>query len=239
MFKYILYSILIISACCFTNTLTAQSAPGLLGKKFTVAYDFNPYFNWSLPDLVGYESDAMSVFKNSIIYKHTFGADYILSRTLSVGVDFGLSGNQRLDDAEIFNSYFVHRLKSSEIGLRLKYFPVKKNGGIAPIGPYLQFRVLRLGYKSEMELIAAEPNGLTEPYIFSFEKGTVYTGSFGYGRQGILFGNIIYNVGCEMALVFSESAFTIGRGEAQTNLRNALLIGNLFKIKMGIAVPIF
>ena len=237
MFKQIIYLILITCACCFTDTLTAQSAPGLLGKKFTVAYDFNYYFNWTFPSTPSEEVSVSNIVNKLLVYKHTFGADYVLSRTLSVGADFGFS-NQRLDDAEILRTSFAHHLKTNEMGIRLKYFPVERSGSIAPIGPYLQFRLLRFGYKSEMELVVSEPNGLIEPYIFPFEKATVYTGAFGFGRQGILVGNIIYNIGCEMALVLSESA-SLENEDAQRSLRNALLFGNAFKLKFGIAVPIF
>lgn len=237
MSKHIIYLIIIAVCCCFTNNIKAQSAPGLLGKRLTMSYDFNTHINYLPPTLGQTPEVEPSIISVIFISKHLFGVDYALTRSISLGVDYGFH-QQRLDDASLLNTYFTHRLKSNEIGLRLKYFPTERTGSIAPIGPYFQLRILRYGYRSEMELVLEEPDNLTEPYIFPYEEGRIYTGSFGFGRQGILFKNIIYNVGCEMALVWLENAF-LELGDASRDVSNALFLGNLFKLKLGIAVPIF
>lgn len=237
MLKHIIYSFIILACCCFSNSSNAQSAPGLLGKRLLVTYDYNTHFNYS-PPVFWIEEEDRNFFNNStIISKHLFGADYVLSRTLSLGVDFGFH-QQRLDDLTLSFDGFKHRVSTNEFGLRLKYFPAESGGSIAPVGPYLQFRVLRYAYRSEMELVPLNNNNLTEPFVFDYEQGSTLTGAFGFGRQGILAGNIIYNVGCEMALVLTENAL-LDLEPASEDLRNALFLGNMFKLKLGIAVPIY
>lgn len=233
MLKHIIYLVLI---CCFTTNSNAQSAPGLLGKRILVSYDFNSHFNFALP-LTSSPSPEVDLFNTFVTFKHIFGAEYVLSRTLSIGADYGF-GNQRLSDYTLGESHFMHTLKTNEIGVRLKYFITERSGSIAPIGPYLQFRLMYFDYLSEMELVLENTAGLNEPYIFPFEKSSSLTGSFGFGRQGILFGKVMYNVGCEMAIVISESA-EIDNFSAEEDIRNALLLGNLYKLKLGIVVPVY
>ena len=79
---------------------------------------------------------------------------------------------------------------------------------------------------------------LDEPYTFPFEQGSQFAGSFGFGRQGIITGNIMFNIGCEMALVLTENAF-VNVGYYSENLRNTVIITNLFKAHFGIAIPIY
>ncbi len=231
MFKYIIYSFSFITLCCFTNKLNGQSAPGLLGKRLCLSYDFNTHYNYMLGD---------SPYRNLLTNKHLFGIDFILSRTLSIGLDYGFH-NERLDNV-IFgpdNQYLRHNLNSNEIGLRLKYFPVT-SGSITPIGPYLQFRVLHYSYSSEMEFIPYDiTNNLDESFAFLFEEESTIAGSFGFGRQGIITRNIIYNIGCEMGLVLTQNAPRSSLNAPQKDIRDSLIIGNLFKLKIGIAVPIY
>lgn len=239
MLKHTIYLIIIAICCCFTNSINAQSAPGLLGKRITLSYDYNTHVNYTLPNIFIDEYDFPLFYNTLVVQKHVFGADYALSRTMSIGLDYGFH-SQRLDDETIQNNEFRHRVKSNEFGVRLKIFPFEK-GGIAPIGYYFQVRGLRYAYRSEMELALNEnqPTNLTEPFTFEYEAGTTYTGSLGFGRQGILFQNILYNIGCEMALVVTENGFSDTLADPSRNVRNSLLATNLFKLKIGIAVPIF
>lgn len=236
MLKHTIYLIIISACCCFTNNINAQSAPGLLGKRITVSYDFNTHFNYSAPNLRINENESALFDNSTFVNKHLFGVDYVLSRTMSIGIDYGFH-NERLNDVEIQDNDFMHRVRTNETGLRLKVFPFEK-GGIAPIGYYFQVRALRYSYRSEMELVPRGSSTLEEPFVFAFEDGVTYTGAFGFGRQGILFGNVMYNVGSEMTLVLTENAF-LDLYDASLDLRNSLIIGNLFKLKIGIAVPIY
>ena len=234
MFKQTIYFI-IIATFCFVNDINGQSAPGLLGKRLTVSYDFNTHYNYSPPvfRIDGYEPSLGNLLT---IQKHLFGADYVLSRTMSIGLDYGFH-QQRLDDVEIQNNAFMHRVRTNEFGVRLKVFPFER-GGIAPIGYYFQLRALRYGYKSEMEFVPSGQSNLDEPFTFDYEQGAVNTGAFGFGRQGILFGSVMYNIGAEMAVVLAQKNL-IYTDDAFDNLRTALLTGNLYKLKVGVIVPIF
>ena len=234
MLKHIIYLVVMVSLG-FVNDINGQSAPGLLGKRFTVSYDFNTHYNYSPPifRIDGREPTLGNLF---FVNKHLMGADYILSRSMSIGVDYGFH-NQRLHDAEIQDNAFIHRVNTNELGLRLKVFPFER-GGIAPIGYYFQLRAMRYSYESTMEFEPMGQSNLIEPYIFTYERGAVNTGAFGFGRQGILFGSILYNIGGEMALVLTEKNL-VNLDDASENLRTSLLTGNLYKLKVGIAVPIF
>lgn len=228
----IIYLILFTFCSCFSLYSNAQSAPGLLGKRVIVSYDLKSSLNYLAPD---YETDSnLEAFGSLLTYKHAFAADYVLTRTLSIGLDYGFQ-RQRLEDAYINGEDFEHRLRANEIGIRLKYFPIER-AGIAPIGPYFQFRAMRYAYRSEMTLM--NDVNLDEPYTFPFEEGAQLAGSFGFGRQGIITGNIMYNIGCEMGIVITENAFA-DLGYYSTNLRNTVFVTNLFKAHFGIAVPIY
>lgn len=237
MLKHILYLIIISSICCFTNNILAQSAPGLLGRKLTIAYDFNPYLGLTSPDQEVSEAigEEVGLFNQYIASKHTIGADYILTRNISIGADFTFGSRQLNYNQLSSTQYLRHDLLTREYGIRLKYFPIKGAGSIAPIGPYFQFRGMYYNYRSELSF----PNDDSEnPITIIYDEGGAFSGSFGLGRQGVLFGNILYNIGCEMAIMIPNAGFD-ATAEVSRNLRNALFFGNLFKFKVGIAVPIF
>lgn len=236
--RNILYILLSILCSTFTHTLSAQSVPGLLGKRLSLSYDFNPFFN--LGSFYASSNYDDSYFNSLIAYKHIVGADYALSRSISIGADYGTANHLLEDYEDDFSNDFQHSINTREYGIRLKYFSADKAGSIAPIGPYIQVRVMGFWYKSEMTLLDERTSELIPSISFIYDEQTILAGSFGFGHQSILFGNIIYNIGCEMAAVLAPrdyedyDDFILG-----DTVREYLIYANMFKIKMGLAIPIF
>ncbi|MGB0929753.1 MAG: hypothetical protein ACPGVB_03195 [Chitinophagales bacterium] len=236
--KSILYFAIIIICCIFSSTANAQSAPGLVGKRLTFFYDFNAYYNSSAVD--GPIDNGLDVennwFNRIFAYKQILGADYALSRTLSVGIDGGYTNRRISDTRSLYytTEYIQHHLSTREIGVRLKFFPAKK-GGIAPIGFYNQVRIFRLWLKSEMRF--EEKEFIDPSMLHIYEERGTFAVSYGFGRQGILFENIIYHLGYEIGIAIAPK-------DKEYNfiddfISSSIFSANAFRLKAGLALPIF
>jgi hypothetical protein len=238
--KYI-YKLVLITFLMLTTfaTISAQSAPGLLGKRLIVSYDYGFYINLKLDDTyttngVEDETSVLQIISDLTIPKHYFGAEYILSKRLSVGLNYNFY-RRNLNAVSIGSSNtlnFIHNVSASEYSVHLKYFSSK---AIAPIGHYNQIRVFAFNYTSRLN--GREEFFEEEPPVYVFDKDLKLGLAYGFGRQGIIFSNILYNIGCEIGLV--SVPLSPGDNGLANDLRNSILLDNVFKIKVGIAVPIY
>lgn len=225
-----IYSCLFLLIAFAITDMNGQ-APGLVGKKLTLGYDANFSFNVYGVGYNNAESNALT-FDDIISTKHSFSADYVLTRGLSLGMDYSYARG----GIESIESYFSNNIIMNEVGVRLKNFHSLK-GGIAPIGFYNQYRLFMLNYQTEL---VGDPEFFgEEDLVYEGLNRTAYGVSLAYGHQGIVAANVLYNIGFEMGVCTSDLSFDLEN--QSNNLYNAKNIVNwatFLKFKIGIAVPI-
>jgi hypothetical protein len=203
-------------------------APGLIGKRLTIGYYANFSFNiFGSPYNAAEKSE--NSFGNIIHTKHNFNADYVLTRSLSLGMDYSYSRSGLLTESFLDIS---HNIQMREVGIRLKNFK-RKTGGIAPIGFYNQYRLFRLDYETEI----TQASRTADP--ISVIDRTAYGFSLAYGHQGILVSNILYNIGFEAGGAFSSFEYREPESDALFQAKSHVSWNTFLKFKLGIVVPIF
>jgi hypothetical protein len=187
--------ILTIISAVFYSFAQAQ-VPGYRGKRFYVSYDLNFFPALSNPTY-GEETQSNITDYHGMNVRHAIEADYVVSRTNSIGLSYGFFRSRFEHQSDTGWTYFPS-LKCNVIGLNYTVF-LKNKGSLAPFGAYAKISGELITYKAITDLES-------EPKSF---KGTPNLKSINItiGEQKIYFDRLILDVGAQFGLVQGLLAF--------------------------------
>lgn len=183
---YILFFLLLIS---FSAALAQRRAPGYMGKRFVLKYDQG--ISWSL----GSEAQPAP----NLHYGLT--ADYTLTTTKSIGVDYSFMPRYYKDRIEPGYEYFTQNYFTHRLGIMTKLFR-RKNGNLAPTGLFTQVTInfFFINSKQYNNVLDTKFNHLT------FDIGP----SVGGGKQYIVGRNLMISLDIRLTLPLIGIANGIG-----------------------------
>ncbi len=202
----IIHIIIIIITISLSGQIAHAQAPGLLGKRTIVYYDYTispSYLGYSTP--YNYSTKGKRGIGGYIRGTHKASLEYTLSRKHSLNLHYSLHrGGYGADNSfeNNLNPALSHNYRSSSIGLSLKRYRVKlqgrtrDNGAIAPIGRYLEPKIFAIFLTEEDRLTADNSIAYSDKKIY-------YGGSVTWGRR-FLIGKVILNFGLEISYIHPQ-----------------------------------
>ena len=244
-YKYVTY-IFIPLFVFLTYTSASSQGVGLSGKRYSIFYNLDIGHSFKLlaelDELVAEEStrrglyyneledEKRSTFKSLVNLRQTLQIDYNLRRNFSLG----LSGSYfRRGFGVVEPALYSKNYTSFSYGINLKFFSLKK-GGIAPLGPYINARLFNthnfLHHKGNSKVFG--DNFVVEKSIESFVGF-----SLAWGKQGILKGNVLYNLALELGYVFGEELRYVDFLDGdRDDFAGSLMTNYIFKFTFGIGI---
>ncbi|MEM1218883.1 MAG: hypothetical protein AAGH79_08220 [Bacteroidota bacterium] len=172
----------------FTHTIWSQTGPGFLGKHWTVHYNYSFFGNY--PKHFRDAATREFRFTDWINGRHDFELDYSNTRATSYGVGWSFAAGGFGQEGEAYSRNYT----SQTFAIYRKKFNVENSGALAPIGRYRMFRILAVRSRYGLD---ENPAFFSNP-VRRNEKTQINVGaSIGWGRQVVLSGKLIANVGIE------------------------------------------
>jgi hypothetical protein len=244
-----IFILLILTGFC-----AGAQVSGYQGKRFVLNY--NQFF---MSALTGPNQNGESGF-GSFNLHHRVGFDYVLSRSLSLGLDYHFF-NTCFDLPNASVSYFdpVYGYQTanlvgegclgyssvSGIGIHLKKYFVNN---IAPLGNYFEFEILN--FFQDVTWDKAKLQSHNPDLVYYIPNRSPYSSialSVSYGKKSIFFNRLVLDYGMQSGLVFngftSALSFSDQNDDLNTYLENAakarLFSHFIFNIHLGVGVLVF
>ena len=187
---------------------THSQTPGFLGKKFSLGYRI--YTFGGLKGKPNYRKGNPPRFY--IRTRHHLEMDYVLSRRLTGGMDFGLFRNGMSVQGP--RSLFYHvQLPGWSTGAHFRFYPFLRRGNIAPIGPYTEIRLSYLRYN-----LINPDSSLSQTGEPNLGTGSNLAFTFAWGRNYLQKKSLLLSYGLQAGLLFPLSPDTAYTDDAYLRL---------------------
>lgn len=221
------------------QSIFAQNAPGLLGKRWTIMYNLDFFYNLQhtaynqairdLPEEPATFLDAAVISITNpgfaFVHQHNIQMEYARSRFTSVGLGLSYFRNGH---GMVRNNNDVYAASKNFVvtggSLIIKKF-LSNKGGIAPLGTYYQYGLHLNRVRSSLNVHATIPSNIEEEEDVVSLRPAV---SVAYGRQFLL-GKALMNVGAEGMLLYPSDDNYIER----------LTLAYSFRFKVGVGLVAF
>ncbi|MDB5282820.1 MAG: hypothetical protein JWO06_1895 [Bacteroidota bacterium] len=221
----------------FLSLCGAAQVPGYQGLKFSVKYDLgfmHPIFEYrrgTLPLLC-----------------HNFSVDYVVSRSVSLGIRYGfmfykqppnkLAFNNNVGDLDINPADYLGKYQQHQISFIVKRF-YKRKGFIAPVGRYITFGAYYQYATDQTILNTTNYSYPNSKFYFQSFKGTAHFGGviLGIGRNFIVANRVIIDFGGEINFPFAVVSKTASL-EKRVTYRD-VLYNNLMQLYIGVGMLAF
>lgn len=198
----------VLAALLSLAGLSYSQAPGYMGKRLLVAGEFA-----SIPILVGLPNHNFEEGPLNFSIRGVFDLDYVTTRRGSIGLTINTvstsmnysydSLSYRVIDSETEFAQYA-QIKGMSYCINFKIFHGSSKGAIAPVGNYSKFGIGVIHYK-------------TVPYVKEFdyldktntERFITPIFTYAYGKQRVLFNNVIFRTSAEIGIVPSGILYAL------------------------------
>ncbi len=180
----------------FSYTAWSQTGPGFLGKYWTVHYNYSFFGNYPKH----FQDAATRDFRLTdwVNGRHDFELDYSNTRATSYGLGWSYASGGYGQEGNAYSRNYT----SQTFAIYRKKFNVENSGALAPIGRYRMFRLLAVRSRYGLD---ENPEFFPNPMRRDEQTQINFGATIGWGRQVVLTGKLMANVGVELGALFARA----------------------------------